>query len=57
MKNTVSENFPSGPVVKNPHANAKDTGSIPGSERFHMLRGRGHGFNPWFRKIPHAEGQ
>ena len=39
MKNTVSENFPSGPVVKNPHANAKDTGLIPGSERFHMLKG------------------
>ena len=39
MKNTVNENFPGGPVVKNSHANAEDTGLIPGSERFHMLRG------------------
>ena len=31
--------FPSGAVVKNPPANARDTGSITGSERF-----------PWRRK-------
>ena len=28
--------FPGGPVVKNPPANAGDTGSIPGRGRFHM---------------------
>ena len=28
--------FPGGPVVKNPPANAGDTGSIPGLGRFHM---------------------
>ena len=28
--------FPDGPVVKNPHANAVDTGMISGPERFHM---------------------
>ena len=26
-------------MVKNPHANAGDTSSIPGPGRFHMLRG------------------
>ena len=26
-------------MVKNPPANARDTGLIPGSERFHMPRG------------------
>ena len=30
--------FPSGPVVKNPPANAGDTGSIPGPGRSHMPR-------------------
>ena len=30
--------FPGGAVVKNPPANAKDTGSIPGLGRSHMLR-------------------
>ena len=35
---TETEGFPGGPVVKNPPANAEDKGSIPGSERFHMLR-------------------
>ena len=30
--------FPGGTVVKNPPANAGDTGSIPGLGRFHMLR-------------------
>ena len=29
--------FPDGPVVKNLPANARDTGSIPGSGRFFML--------------------
>ena len=39
MKNTVNENFSGGPVVKNPRDNAEDMGLIPGSERFHMLKG------------------
>ena len=30
------EDFPGGPVVKNPPANAEDTGFIPGPGRFHM---------------------
>ena len=30
--------FPGGTVVKNPPANAGDTGSIPGPERSHMPR-------------------
>ena len=31
------EDFPGGPVVKNPPANAGDTGSIPENQgRFHM---------------------
>jgi len=30
--------FPGGPVVKNPPANAGDTGSIPGPGRSHMPR-------------------
>ena len=29
--------FPGGPVVKNPPANAGDTGLIPCPGRFHML--------------------
>ena len=33
-----SVGFPGGTVVKNPPANAGDTGSIPGLGRFHMLR-------------------
>ena len=32
----TSRDFPGGPVVKNPPANAVDTGSIPGLRRFHM---------------------
>ena len=32
-------NFPGGPVVKSLPANARDTVSIPGSGRFHMLWG------------------
>ena len=31
--------FLGGPVVKNPLANAGDTGSIPGPGRFHRLWG------------------
>ena len=31
--------FPGGPMVKNSPANAGDTGLIPGSRKFHMLRG------------------
>ena len=27
---------PGGSVVKNPHANARDVGSIPSPQRFHM---------------------
>ena len=32
--------FAVGPVVKNPPANAEDTGLIPGPGRFHMLQGK-----------------
>ena len=31
-----TRNFPGGPVVRNPPANAEDTGSIPGLGRSHM---------------------
>ena len=31
--------FPGGPVVKNPPANAGDLGSVPGLGRFHMPQG------------------
>ena len=31
-------NFPGGPVVGNPPANARDMGSIPGLGGFHMPR-------------------
>ena len=31
--------FPGSPVVKNPPANAEDTGSIPGWGRLNMLKG------------------
>ena len=37
-KKTHSEGFPGGTVVKNPPANAGDTGSIPGPGRSHMPR-------------------
>ena len=33
---SVSQDFPGGPVVKNPSTNARDTGSIPGLGRSHM---------------------
>ena len=36
VKNQIMRDFPGGPVVKNPPANAGDTGSIPGPGRFHM---------------------
>ena len=35
---TISRDFPGGTVVKNPPANAGDTGSIPGPGRSHMLQ-------------------
>ena len=31
-----NEDFPGGTVDKNPSANARDTGSVPGPGRFHM---------------------
>ena len=34
----TERNFPGGSVVKNPPANARDTGSNPGPGRSHMLR-------------------
>ena len=33
------EGFPGGPVVKNPPANARDTGLIPGLGKSHMPPG------------------
>ena len=30
--------FPGGPLIRNPHANAGDSGSIPGPGRSHMPR-------------------
>ena len=36
LKKTQPRDFPGGAVVKNPPANAGDTGSIPGSGRSHM---------------------
>ena len=60
---TIRMGFPSGAVVKNPPANARDTGSITGSERFPWRRewqptsvslpGESHGqrstvgYSPW----------
>ena len=35
----MDRDFPSGPVVKNPPANAGDKDSIPGPWRFHTPRG------------------
>ena len=34
-----AEDFLDGPVLKNPPANAGDTGFTPGRGRFHMLQG------------------
>ena len=39
MKKVHFEDFPGGPVLKNPPANVGDRGSIPGLGRFHMLWG------------------
>ena len=36
VKNLRQRAFPGGAVVKNPPANAGDTGSSPGPGRFHM---------------------
>ena len=36
-KKAVRMDFPGGAVVKNPTANAEDTGSSPGPGRSHML--------------------
>ena len=36
--NPVVSGFPGGTVVKNPSANAGDTGSSPGPGRFHVPR-------------------
>ena len=38
-KKKKKQDFPGGPVVENPPANAGDTGSIPGPGRFHMPLG------------------
>ena len=35
----TARDFPGGPVVKNPPANAGDTGSIPGPGRSHIPQG------------------
>ena len=35
---TIKRDFPGGTVVKNPPANAGDTGSIPGPGRSYMLQ-------------------
>ena len=35
-KRLASRDFPDGPVIKHPPANAGDTGSIPGPGRSHM---------------------
>ena len=34
--NVYAQDFPGGPLVKNPPANAEDTGSSPGPGRSHM---------------------
>ena len=38
IKKNKTGDFPGGAVVKNPPANAGDTGSIPGTGRSHMPR-------------------
>ena len=38
LKNFIFTDFPGGAVVKNPPANAGDTGSSPGPGRSHMPR-------------------
>ena len=39
-KGSEGMDFPDGPVVKNPPANAGDTGLIPVPGRFHMLKSK-----------------
>ena len=39
-QNSMVLHFPSGPVVKNPPAEAGGMDSVPGLGRFHMLWGR-----------------
>ena len=39
MKKHREQDFPGGPAVKKPPANAGDTGSILGPGRLHMLQG------------------
>ena len=43
VDNGITGGIPGGPVVKNPPANAGDTGLIPGPGRSHM---------PWSNKAP-----
>ena len=38
IKKKVTSGFPGGAVVKNPPANAGDTGLSPGPRRSHMLQ-------------------
>ena len=38
IKKPTNMDFPAGAVVKNPPANAKDTGLSPGPGRSHMLQ-------------------
>ena len=38
-ENTPDQDFPGGPMVKNPPANAGEPGSIPGLGGFHLLWG------------------
>ena len=40
MLRITSKGFPGGSVVKNPPANAGDTGLIPGPGRSHMLQSK-----------------
>ena len=39
VKKVLGRGLPGGSVLKNPPANAGDTGLIPGLGRFHMLLG------------------
>ena len=40
MLTEISQGFPGGTMVKNPPANAGDTGSSPGPGRSHMLQSK-----------------
>ena len=35
----MTDDFPDGPIVRNPPASAGDVGSLSGPGRFHRLRG------------------